>query len=251
MPWNPDVYDRFKDDRYAPFEDVLDLIAVRPGLRVLDLGCGTGELTARLADHLPQSRVLGIDSSASMIARAWARVQPGLRFERTRIEDMTGQWDVVFSHAALQWLPDHARVLPHILGLVAPGGQFAAVIASDHTVAARALLRDTAREAPFDAALGGYVRQVDILPLERYAELLLAHGARDITVFEKLYPVALRDVDELIAWYRGTALVPYLDRLPDDLHAAFLDRYRAKLRARWPDGPVLYPGARIVLSARF
>lgn len=251
MPWDPTVYDRFKHERSAPFADLLALIRVRDGMRVLDLGCGTGELTARLAGHLPGSDVLGIDSSPTMIARAWARVQPGLRFERTPLERVTGQWDLVFSHAALQWVPRHDALLPFLLNLVAPGGQFAAVIPSDHTITARELLRETAREEPFAAAFDGWVRKVQLLPLEQYAELLLSHGATALTVLEKLYPVVLPDTDALLDWYRGTALVPYLERLPEALQAQFIARCRERLHARWPTGPVLYPGRRIILHAHF
>lgn len=59
MPWNPDRYHQFQKERSAPFEDALKLVTVRDGLRVVDLGCGTGELTRRLADHLPGSDTLG------------------------------------------------------------------------------------------------------------------------------------------------------------------------------------------------
>ena len=61
MPWNPDKYHQFQTQRSAPFDDLLKLVDVRPGLKVVDLGCGTGELTCRLADSLPESEVLGLD----------------------------------------------------------------------------------------------------------------------------------------------------------------------------------------------
>src|SRR3972149_2610153 len=70
MPWDPERYEQFERERYAPFDDLSGLVEVREGLRVIDLGCGTGELTRRLADALPESAVLGIDSSPEMLARA-------------------------------------------------------------------------------------------------------------------------------------------------------------------------------------
>src|SRR5215475_6304860 len=99
MPWNPDRYHKFQAERFAPFDDLMALIECRENLSVIDLGCGTGELTRRLADALPNSDVIGIDSSAEMLARAASQVRPGLRFAQQNIEEIEGQYDLVFSHA--------------------------------------------------------------------------------------------------------------------------------------------------------
>ena len=123
MPWDPAVYERFQAEREAPFDDLVSLIHPREGMRVIDLGCGTGELTSRLAERLPGSDVLGIDSSAEMLAKAAPRAREGLRFEQRRIEDVGGTYDLVFSHAALQWVDDHRALIPRVFSLVAPGGQ--------------------------------------------------------------------------------------------------------------------------------
>jgi trans-aconitate 2-methyltransferase len=76
MPWDPERYHQFQRERFAPFEDIAALIRRRPKLRVLDLGCGTGELTRRLADLLAESEVLGIDSSPQMLERPRSRRVP-------------------------------------------------------------------------------------------------------------------------------------------------------------------------------
>jgi trans-aconitate 2-methyltransferase len=249
MPWNPELYGQFETQRAAAFADLLALIDVRTGLRVVDLGCGDGALTARLADHLPGSDVLGLDSSPEMLARARDHVRPGLRFEPGDLSALAGEWDLVFSYAALQWVPDHRALVPCLLACVRSGGQIAVQMATDHDHPARVLLRETACEVPFYNALGGWTRPILAQSIDTYAGLLFAGGMQAITVFEKIYPVALPDVDAVIDWYRGTALIPYLDRLPDALHAPFLDHYRARLLALWPTGPILYTGKRIVFAA--
>lgn len=248
MPWNPDAYRQFSA-RDAPFDDLAALIAVRAGQRVIDLGCGSGELTARLAALLPGSDVLGIDSSPEMLARARAHERAGLRFALASMEDAAGEWDLVFSHAALQWVPDHAALLPRWLATLRPGGQIVLQMASDHDLPGRVLLRDTAADAPFARALDGWRRPAHVLPLHDYAGLLFAAGAESMTVFEKVYPSVLADADALVAWYQGTALVPYLERLPADLREPFVERFRTRVRARWRDGPLLMPSKRIVLAA--
>ncbi len=108
MPWNPERYNQFKAERSAPFEDLLQLIKIQPGLKVIDLGCGTGELTNRLAGHLPGSQVLGIDSSPDMLAKAQAFKGPNLDFQLKDIQEIEGAWDLIFSNAAIQWIGDHA-----------------------------------------------------------------------------------------------------------------------------------------------
>src|SRR3954447_19174020 len=240
MPWNPDTYDKFQSERSAPFVNLLGLVAVREGLRVVDLGCGTGELTRRLADVLPGSNVLGIDNSPQMLERAEKEARPGLRFELAAIESVRGEWDLVFSHAAIHWLEDHPALVPRLLGMMRPGGQLAVQMPSNHGHVTHRLIQEIADEEPFCSALGGWVRRSSVLSIDRYAEILYSSGARDITVFEKVYPHVLEGSDALADWTSGTALVPYFERMPDDLRDRLMEVYRERLRALYAPGPVFY-----------
>jgi trans-aconitate 2-methyltransferase len=225
------------------------MVTVRPGLRVIDLGCGSAELTTRLADLLPNSDVLGVDSSPEMLERALPRARRGLRFELRSIESVQGAWDLVFSHAALHWVGDHEVMVPRLLSLVSPGGQLAVQLPSNHLHFTQTVIPAVASDEVFRAALGGWIRRSPVLPVDRYAELLYGAGAREVTVFEKVYGHVLPDADAVAEWLAGTTLVPYLTRLPDLLRELFLDRYRARLRARWPSGPVFFPFRRILFVA--
>jgi trans-aconitate 2-methyltransferase len=249
MPWDPKRYEQFKEQRYAPFEDLARLIRVRPGLRVIDIGCGTGELTARLAGLLPESDVLGIDSSPEMLARASALARPGLRFEERQAEEVAGEWDLVFSHAVFQWVEDHRSLVPRLLALVRPGGQLAVQIPSNFSHPTHLLIEEVASVEPFRAALGGWTRVWPVLSIEEYAELLFASGATEISVFEKIYPHVLDGADALTDWMSGTALVPYFERLPQELHEPFMKRYRARLRERFPQQPVFFGFRRTLFAA--
>ncbi len=249
MPWNPDRYETFKEARSVPFDDLVALIKVRPGLKVIDLGCGTGELTRRLADYLPESTVLGVDNSSEMLARAEAHKRPGLDFERRAMQDVTGQWDIVFSHAAIHWLPDHPNLIPHLMSLVSPGGQLVIQIPSNHTHFSHVLITEVASQEPFRSALNGWTRLSPVLPVTDYAELLFTSGGDNITAFEKIYPVMMRDADGIAEWTMGTALVPYFERLPKALHGLFLERYQARLREYCPTSPVFYAFKRTLFAA--
>ncbi len=132
MTWNPDQYHKFQAQRSAPFDDLLKLVDARPRLKVVDLGCGTGELTRRLADSLPESLVLGLDSSPQMLAQAEAVKRPGLTFELGDQAGLSGEWDLIFSNAALQWSENHEQLIGHLHARLAKGGQIAVQVPSNH-----------------------------------------------------------------------------------------------------------------------
>jgi trans-aconitate 2-methyltransferase len=249
MPWDPEKYEQFKKERFAPFEDLVRLVRIRPGLEVLDLGCGTGELTRWLADLLPGSRVLGIDSSNEMLERTQEFARPGLRFEHGEIETVSGSWDLVFSNAAIQWVDDHVALVSHLLSLVRPGGQLVVQLPSNHSHPTHQLILETAREEPFRQALGGWTRLSPVLAVDEYAGLLFDSGGTDLVVFEKVYPHVLADADALADWTSGTALVPYFERLTPGLREQFMERYRQRLRERWPGSPVFYGFRRTLFAA--
>jgi trans-aconitate 2-methyltransferase len=249
LPWNPDRYHQFQAQRAAPFDDLAALIKVCEGLTVIDLGCGTGELTRKLADRLPGSDTLGIDTSAEMLQRAEAQARPGLRFEKGAIETVSGTWDLVFSHAAIHWVDDHHTLIPRLYGLVRPGGQLAVQMPSNHGHATHRLITQIAGEEPFRTALGGWVRHSNVLSIEEYANLLYECGAEGITVFEKVYPHMLENADAMADWTSGTALVPYFERLSDDIQQAFMAEYRKRLRELWPGSPVFYGFRRTLFAA--
>ncbi|RPH55330.1 MAG: methyltransferase domain-containing protein [Chloroflexi bacterium] len=240
MTWNPDQYHKFQAQRSAPFDDLLKLV---------DLGCGTGELTRRLADSLPESLVLGLDSSPQMLAQAEAVKRPGLTFELGDQAGLSGEWDLIFSNAALQWSENHEQLIGHLHARLAKGGQIAVQVPSNHNHSSHRLIIETAQEESFRAILGGFVRYSPVLSLSDYAQLLFDLGAEDIIVFEKVYAHILENSDAVVEWVSGTALVPYFERLGEH-KTAFLDVLRDKFRAAMPGQPVFYPFKRTLFSAR-
>ena len=110
MPWDPDQYLKFKEQRFAPFADLCAFITKRDHLSVIDLGCGTGELTRRMTDSLTASSVIGIDSSERMLEHTAAFATDGLSFSRRAVEEVNGSWDLVISNAVMQWVDAIAEV---------------------------------------------------------------------------------------------------------------------------------------------
>jgi len=251
MPWDPKQYHKFQAERSAPFFDLLGLVEKRPDLKVVDLGCGTGELTRQLADALPGSAVTGLDSSTQMLdaARAATFSSPNLCFEQGDQAQLTGEWDLIFSNAALQWSEKHAELIPHLYRRLAPGGQIAVQVPSNHNHISHQIYRETASEERFQSVLKGFQRYAPVLSIDEYARLFFELGAENIVVFEKIYAHVLEDSDAVVEWISGTALVPYFERLGEHKEG-FVDAIRTKMHAALPDRPVFYPFRRTLFSAR-
>ena len=254
MAWNPDTYNQFKSERFAPFYDLLALLKVRPGLNVIDLGCGTGELTSKLANILPDSTVLGLDSSSEMLSHSVNFSTPQIKFECRSIEDqllMDTKWDLVFSNAAIQWVENHEVLLPKIISTIKENGQLLIQLPDQKQNISNKILNELADEEPFKTILKDWKRISPVLDTEAYAQILFENGSKSMTVFEKIYPLVLQDSNALFDWVSGTALIPYLEKLGDENRHTFKDRYKKRLADHFPKSPVFYPFKRIILEATF
>ena len=249
MAWDPKQYHKFQAERSAPFYDLLALVEVRPQLKAVDLGCGTGELTRQLAESLPGSDVTGLDSSEAMLEKAAPLSTPSLHFVKGDQAQLTGEWDLVFSNAALHWTENHAELIRKLYEGLKPGGQIAVQVPSNHNHISHQVYRETANEEPFKTMLKGFQRYAPVLSIDEYARLLFDCGAEDIVVFEKVYPHILEDSDAVVEWISGTALVPYFERLGEHKEL-FVEAIRSKMRAALPERPVFYPFRRRLFSAR-
>lgn len=250
MPWNPEQYEQFKQERFAPFYDLVALIDIKPDLKVIDLGCGTGELTATLANDLPNSQVLGIDASEEMLSKTQRFVSENVCFRHQNIESMSDTYDLIFSHAALQWIDNHAQLFTIIWSHLNPGGQILIQMPSNHNHVTHRLIQTLAATPPFALAINHYQRVSPVLQIDDYARLLYQLGAIEIQVFEKIYPHILENADALLEWVKGTAMVPYLERLSPDLQEQWFESYRREINSTFSESPVFYPFRRILISAK-
>jgi trans-aconitate 2-methyltransferase len=215
-------------------------------MRVVDLGCGPGTLTRKLADRFSDAEIVGIDSSAAMLQKANELATSGLRFVQGSIEEfadggaLDGPFDLILSNAALHWVPDHATLVPKLAKRLSARGQLAVQLPADEYNSTRKIFADVA----------GWRHDMATLDIAEYAQLLYAAGLADPVVFEKIYPHVLADADAVLEWAKGTALLPYLERLPPAQHAPYLEEVRKRLNARYPDKPVFFPFRRIIFYAR-
>lgn len=244
--WDPSRYAAFRGLRLRPALDLLAQVPDLPPGGVVDLGCGDGAVAGPLRLRFPGRHLTGLDGSAGMLARAAgydAKVQADIALWRPEAPPA-----LIFSNAALQWLPDHAGLMPHLAGLLAPGGVLAVQMPRNHLAPSHALLRDTAAQLfPDRFRTAGYVPPVGDPGFYR---ALLAPSGR-VTLWETEYLQELAPAaagHPVRAFTESTAMLPFLDRLSPAEGAALTAAYDAALATAYPllpDGGALFPFRRL------
>jgi trans-aconitate 2-methyltransferase len=247
--WDPSQYERFKDERSRPFFDLLELVRAKPGMRVVDLGCGTGELTAQLHRALKASSTLGVDSSAAMLEKAQAYAEPGLRFEMGDLRALReSALDLVFSNAALHWVDGHEQLLLNFAAMLGPGGQIALQMPANTDHPAYQIADSVAQEQVFSEALGGFRVRFGVLAPERYSVLLARSGFEEQSVRLQVYLHRLESSEGVVEWVKGSFFTAYRQRLSPELYDQFVERFRARVRSELDQSrPYLYTFKRLLV----
>ncbi len=233
MRWDPTQYARFSDHRSRPFADLVAQVGAVSPAAVVDVGCGSGELTLSLVQRWPDATVRGVDSSPDMVERAPAGRGAAFTVGDARDVDATGV-DVLVSNAALQWVPQHTELLARWANQLGDGGWIAVQVPANFDAPSHALMRDLADSPRWRERLDGVLRDaVAVAEPEVYLDLLTRAGLH-ADVWQTRYLHVLPGADPVLEWVRGTGLRPVLQRLDDDEAEAFSAEYAALLRRAYP-----------------
>jgi trans-aconitate 2-methyltransferase len=245
--WDPARYGAFRDLRLRPALDLLAQVPDLPVGEVVDLGCGDGAVGPALLSRYPARSLVGVDASEAMLANAVMR----RCYERVALADIA-DWQaetppaLIFSNAALHWLPDHAALMPRLAGLLTKGGVLAVQMPRQSGAPSHRLLREVA-EGLFPAR--DLPKPSPVLQAGDYAELLLPLGevrAWTTDYIQLLDPVA--QGHPVRAFTESTAMRPFVAGLTADERRAYLTAYDAALAQAYPalpDGRVLFPFTRV------
>jgi trans-aconitate 2-methyltransferase len=231
--WDPVQYGRYAGERDRPFFELTARIEADAPETVVDLGCGSGELTEALAARWPEALVRGIDASPEMIERAPHDGAVQFSIGAAEAFDATGV-DVLVSNAALQWVPTHRELLPRWAAQLNPGGWLAFQVPANFTAPSHVLMRELAESAAWRDRLGGVLRGAEsTAPPAEYLDLLARSGL-DVDAWSTEYEHVLAGEDPVLEWVRGTGLRPALQVLSADDAQRFSAEYAALLREAYP-----------------
>ena len=212
-------------------------------MNVVDLGCGSGNLTMVLHKHLNARKTLGIDSSSEMLAECPTSMDPNLTFQKVDVMAFSPmeKFDVVFSNACLQWVPGHLQLFEVLAGMLTNTGQLAIQMPYNSDYATHVIARELAEESPYkETGLVGL--RFNVLLPEVYTELFYRLGFKKQIVRMQVYPHILESTESVIEWVKGSMLTYYQKRLPAPLFEKFLAEYRKRVVACLGDSkPVLLP----------
>jgi len=254
MSWSAKQYVAFEDERTRPARDLLAAAAGANARSAVDIGCGPGNSTELLVEMFPEAKVLGLDSSPDMLGAARKRL-PTVRFEQVDIGiwDNPGPFDVIFANAVLQWLPDHATLLPSLVSKLAPGGRLAIQMPDNLNQPSHRAMRDVAADGPWADTLASAAGQrTGIASASEYYAMLKPHCAR-VDIWRTTYHHPLKDgAAGVVEWFKGSGLRPFLQPLDEARRAQYLQRYLEKIQQAYPtleDGSVLLPFPRLFMVA--
>ena len=258
VAWDPDTYLAFADLRSRPGLELLARIEhPRPDM-IVDLGCGPGHLTAVLARRWPGARVIGVDGSAEMLARAEsqfpAKKWPTIEWEHRDISTWSppDPVSILYSNAALHWRGDHENLYPRLLSLVAAGGSLAVQMPDNWDQPSHTLISRLADDARWKDRTGPVFLGRPVAEPGDY-RAWLQPDATEIDLWRTTYFQALTGADPVVAWVKGSVLRPILNVLEPEEAEIFLSRLATSYRTAYPtgsDGTTIFPFSRFFIVAR-
>ncbi len=251
--WNPKQYLRFKNERTQPSIDLVARVRVDNPSTIIDIGCGPGNSTQVLHQRWPNAKITGLDNSNEMIERARKDYpdQKWLLTDASKLElDQT--YDIVFSNATLQWIPNHDILIPRLLKMVNPKGSLAVQVpANNESLFHRALLSVSLREK-WSRFTSGCENLLNYRTAEYYYNILCPLTS-ELDLWETTYYHVLASHAGLIEWHKSTGMRPFLESLPDDeCRKEFEGEILTECKQSYAiqkDGKVLYPFKRIFFVA--
>lgn len=250
--WDPDLYLRFGRERTQPSIDLVSRIELDMPRAILDVGCGPGNSTSILANRWTESELTGVDSSAQMTEKA-RRDYPHMKWIHADVRDFPSEpvYDLVYSNAVLQWIPDHESLIPHLFGMVRRPGALAVQIPLAEVMPVRQNIRTVAGRPRWRPLMSGISRLVVETPGYYYD--LLAAASVQVVIWQTAYFHEMKSHSAIITMLESTALRPYLERIenPSD-RENFLTELTDEVKEAYTaqqNGHVLFPFHRLFFVA--
>lgn len=226
--WNSEQYLKFQNQRTQPAIDLAKRIEINNPKNILDVGCGPGNSTKVLKNVFPNAHILGIDSSENMIKKA-REVYSDIAF---KVMDITSEnqdlenFDIIFSNACLQWIPNHRDFIPRLFSKLSKGGVLAVQIPMNFQEKLFTIMNETINEDKWDFSSMS-IEPNETLKQEEYFDIL-SSLTDHFDIWETVYYHNMPSIDAMVEWIKGTRLRPYLDALNGNDAEKFINEITEK-----------------------
>lgn len=234
--WNSQQYLKFKNERTQPSIDLVNRIDIENPKRIIDIGCGPGNSTAVLKKRFPDAYVLGVDFSPNMIEKAradYADIDFMIFDAANDFDKLDGKFDIVFSNACIQWVPNHKKLLADMMGILNLGGVMAVQIPNQREMPIGDIINTVVHQDKWQKKLSDYERNFYNLTEEEYFDTL-SDLSSDFSMWKTIYFHKLPSQQSIVEWYRATGLKPYLDILDDEEKTEFENDILLKIAEKYP-----------------
>lgn len=233
--WNSEQYLKFKTERTQPSIDLVNRINVENPKRIIDIGCGPGNSTAQLKKKYPNAYVLGVDFSPNMIEKAKSDYKDieFMIFDATKdFNKLKDKYDIVFSNACIQWVPDHKRLIENMMSILNPNGVLAVQMPAQYEMPMNEIVQIVSHSEKWCNKISEN-REFYYLTEEEYFELL-SELSTDFSMWKTIYHHNLPSQESIVEWYKSTGLKPYLEQLSNNDRIEFENDILSEVKKSYP-----------------
>lgn len=253
--WKPDLYLTFEKERTQPAIDLVARIDHKDPKRMIDIGCGPGNSTAVLKNRWPEAEIVGIDNSKAMIQQA-EKNDSGIKWicmDASGDLSELGKFDIVFSNAAIQWIPDQHALLRNLFGILNSGGIMAVQVPNTSEMPVYVELQKLVKKPKWEGQFSSLSSMHSVHEAGYFYDILCGI-TKDVELWVTDYHHIMGSHNDIVKWYSGTGLRPYLDCFTDeDTKNEFLKDFENVIKDRYPpqkDNRILFPFTRIFFIAK-
>jgi trans-aconitate 2-methyltransferase len=251
--WNAEHYLKFGDERTRAAVDLAARVRLPSPDTIVDLGCGPGNSSEVLRRRWPKADFVGVDSSPEMIAAARQRF-PDLEWQLADLAEWSPpqSYDLVFSNAALQWVPDHGPLMRRLIRETAMGGALAFQIPSGTFAEVRNLIHEISHDPKWNDRMSSARSALTMEDPSFYYDAL-AQDSTDLDIWESEYHHVMESTDAVVDWIASTGLRPFWAALRDETEREeFVNELKGRVALSYEvraDGRVLFPFRRTFVIA--
>ncbi len=251
--WNAELYSKFLKDRTQPSIDLANRIMSDNPKSIIDIGCGPGNSTRVLKDKFPNARVIGVDSSKDMIKTAESNYNDieFMMFDAGKdFDKLNDKFDIVFSNACIQWIPNHEKLLKNMMSILNDGGIMAVQTPMNYKEPIHRIIEGLVYSDKWKNYFHN-PREFYNLKQEEYFDLL-SKISSNFTIWETVYCHRMPSHESIMEWYRSTGLRPYLSALSEKKAAEFEKDVFEQVEKEYPvqeNGEIIFRFPRFFFTA--